>query len=429
VPRPDGRRAPPPALTFESLERSLDRTIARLTAPGAGPEARALLIEARRLRSVVANWRSIPPPPDAHEEMLDRVLHLSTAAGGPTEDEQGGYGGDASYPEISREQTDYGRFDDAENEQTEVWTEGGSRRPGPSTWQVQEEYVVHAERVVHGEPVEVARYDSIPASSARGVVVAEAVIVSEPHPVERQRSAPPHAAEGFLPDDPIARAGGAFTAEVQVVVRELRDPVDPLLVLLCDPYSDRADAFRSLRRKLATAGGPRVIAVSSAEACEGKTTSALNLALALREGARGRVLLVEANLRAPRLAALLGFEPPECLSDQLLAHRTDPARPWVAVEQVPPLHVMAVNPAGKHPPVLDAVSFASGMESLKHAGYDYIIVDTPPVLGGVDTNLVADHVDGIVLTTRVERSTRRSMKRAADQLSPAPILGVLMIEA
>src|SRR5262249_53895520 len=66
--------------SFGSLERTLDRTIDALSQATA-PQARALLIEARRLRSVVANWRSIPPPADVHDEMLDRVLQLSTAVG------------------------------------------------------------------------------------------------------------------------------------------------------------------------------------------------------------------------------------------------------------------------------------------------------------------------------------------------------------
>ena len=70
-----------PSSSFTSLERTLDRTIECLVAGAQSREARALLIEARRLRSVVANWRSIPPPTDVHDEMLDRVLQLSTAVG------------------------------------------------------------------------------------------------------------------------------------------------------------------------------------------------------------------------------------------------------------------------------------------------------------------------------------------------------------
>ena len=70
-----------PSSSFASMERTLDRAIECLTSGPQTREARALLIEARRLRSVVANWRSIPPPADVHDEMLDRVLQLSTAVG------------------------------------------------------------------------------------------------------------------------------------------------------------------------------------------------------------------------------------------------------------------------------------------------------------------------------------------------------------
>jgi hypothetical protein len=68
-------------LSFASLERTLDRTIESLMKGEASKESRALLIEARRLRSVVANWRSIPPPSDVYDEMLDRVLNIIEKAG------------------------------------------------------------------------------------------------------------------------------------------------------------------------------------------------------------------------------------------------------------------------------------------------------------------------------------------------------------
>src|SRR5262249_20153207 len=81
VARAVGGGATVPSSSFASLERTLDRTIDCLVASPQNREARAPLIEARRLRSVIANWRSIPPPPDVYDEMLDRVLQLSTAVG------------------------------------------------------------------------------------------------------------------------------------------------------------------------------------------------------------------------------------------------------------------------------------------------------------------------------------------------------------
>src|SRR6185436_8152706 len=71
--------APPSTRTV--IERSIDETIARLSRTDPSPQSRAFLIEARRLKSVMATWRAIPPPADARREMLARVMHLAAAAG------------------------------------------------------------------------------------------------------------------------------------------------------------------------------------------------------------------------------------------------------------------------------------------------------------------------------------------------------------
>src|SRR5262249_50052176 len=154
----------------------------------------------------------------------------------------------------------------------------------------------------------------------------------------------------------------------------------------------------ALRRKLATWPNARVLGITSAHPGEGKTVFALNLALTLREGARGRVLIVEANLHAPHVGKLLGFPTPECFLAQLDRHVTEPRAPWCGAGPMPKPPVRAIDPQREHKPVLDPVAFSMGMERLKAAGYDYIVIDSPSVLGGVDCNVIADHVDGMILT-------------------------------
>jgi Mrp family chromosome partitioning ATPase len=216
-----------------------------------------------------------------------------------------------------------------------------------------------------------------------------------------------------------------------IVVRgvKLADPKPAALAFLDDAGSPRADAYRSLRRKLAASGNPRVVGVTSAGRAEGKTTLACNLALALRESARGRVLLVEANHRAPSLAKLLGFPPPKCFLDQLARHVDDPDAPWIAAEPLPRWHVMAIDAAPNRAPLLDPVAFAAGIAQLKKADYEYIVVDSPPVLGGADGNVIADVVETTIFAALPMRSKRREMRRAVEQLEPAPVLGVVVLEA
>lgn len=207
------------------------------------------------------------------------------------------------------------------------------------------------------------------------------------------------------------------------------DP-DPRLVLLREPDSARSAAFRVMRHRIVDRGDPRVIAVTSAGARDGKTTCAANLALALGELGRAKVLLLEANFRAPQIAVMFGFLPPECFSAQLQRHRDKPLDPWSIVEVfTPSLHVLAVKPGELNRPLLDAPAFAIALEMLQRIGYDYIVIDTPPVLGSADANLIEDYVDATVLACRSGQTTGRALRAAIDQLSPNKLLGVALLDA
>jgi protein-tyrosine kinase len=208
-----------------------------------------------------------------------------------------------------------------------------------------------------------------------------------------------------------------------------RDADDARLVLVHEPDSDRAAAFRVLRHHLHAAGNPGVIAVSSPRRGEGKTTTAVNLAISLAECGRAKVLLVETHLRRPQLAEIFRFTPPWCFAEQLASHRHQPLLPWSLVE-IPQLwlHVAAVNPHSDRTQLLDAPAFAIAMERLRLGGYDYIVIDTPSVLGSADINLVQDAVDGIALALTAKRSTARDLRRTLDQLGDNKIVGTVFLQ-
>jgi Mrp family chromosome partitioning ATPase len=204
---------------------------------------------------------------------------------------------------------------------------------------------------------------------------------------------------------------------------------DRRLALVIDPDSDRAAAFRVLRHHLLELGRPQVIIVSSPLQGEGKTTTALNLALALAECGRAKVLLAETHVRRPQLANVFKLVPPWCFAEQLAAHRHQPMLPWSLVE-IPQLwlHVAAINPRIEKTQLLDAPAFTIAMERLRLGGYEHIVIDAPPVLGSADVNLMADSADAVVFALRARHSNTRDVRRAIDQIGANKVVGTVIVE-
>lgn len=207
------------------------------------------------------------------------------------------------------------------------------------------------------------------------------------------------------------------------------EPPDPRLALVADPDSERSAAFRVLRHHLMQVGKPQCVVVSSPGPGEAKTTTAVNLALALAECGRAKVLLVETNLRRPQLSAIFRFTPPWCFAEQLAAHRHQPMMPWSLIE-IPQLwlHVGAINPQIQKTQLLDGPAFAIAMERLRLGGYDHIVIDGPPVLGSADVNLMADAADAVVFAVRAQKSTTRALRRAMEQLGDHKIAGTVLVQ-
>ena len=226
-----------------------------------------------------------------------------------------------------------------------------------------------------------------------------------------------------------AKSGGG-APQIDLTQHHLPDePPDPRLALVIDPDSERSASFRVLRHHLLEVGRPQVVIVSSPGPGDGKTTTAVNLALALAECGRAKTLLVETHVRRPQFTEIFKFMPPWCFAEQLAAHRHQPTMPWSLVD-VPQLwlHIAAINPRIAQTQLLDGPAFAIAMERLRTAGYDHIVVDAPPVLGSADVNLMADAADSVVFALRARRSTTRDLRRAIEQLGGKKIAGTVLLE-
>jgi Mrp family chromosome partitioning ATPase len=76
---------------------------------------------------------------------------------------------------------------------------------------------------------------------------------------------------------------------------------------------------------------------------------------------------------------------------------------------------------------LDRRSFALCVEDMREAGYDYIVVDGPAVLDSADANVLAEHVDGVLLAGWARRTRARTLRSAVDQLGAGKLLGFVVL--
>jgi len=209
---------------------------------------------------------------------------------------------------------------------------------------------------------------------------------------------------------------------------ELPARADARLVMLREPESVRARSYRLLQHRLLARSDPRVIVVTSAEPGEGKTTVAVNLALALADETMARILLVEANLRRPVFAKLFCFEPRESFVGRMAEHR----------EVVPPYSVAAILgtrlqvaalPLSVAPDArLDRLLLGTAIGDLRDV-YDYIVIDAASVLESADTDVVAECADGVIVAARSRKSRKDALRRAVRELSPATVLGTVLLDS
>ena len=207
------------------------------------------------------------------------------------------------------------------------------------------------------------------------------------------------------------------------------------LPFVSDVYAEMAASFRSLRHKLQAIEGVRVIAITSPHKSEGKTTCAVNLAMAFAEHGTS-VLLVEGSWQRPAIATGLGFTPPTCFARQVEALSARQVGPggdgndfrWRATAAYfLNLHVLAVDPKLTEPALLSGAAFAIALTSLRDSPYECIIVDGPSVFESADMNIIEDSVDGVVFAVKSGSTRGRDLERAKEQLEPVNVLGSVLM--
>jgi succinoglycan biosynthesis transport protein ExoP len=192
--------------------------------------------------------------------------------------------------------------------------------------------------------------------------------------------------------------------------------------------SNFSESFRGVRTNLLFSSadeGSRSVVVTSTGPGEGKTIVATNLAVALAQASQ-RVLLVDADMRKPRVHTVFDKPREPGLSNVLVGN----AKSSDAVHKttVPGLWVMA---AGLHPPnpaeLLGSKRFKDFLVSLAQH-FDWVIIDTPPVMAVTDSSVVAHLATGVLFVVGAEMTSRYAAQRALEQLehSRAKFVGAVL---
>jgi capsular exopolysaccharide synthesis family protein len=204
--------------------------------------------------------------------------------------------------------------------------------------------------------------------------------------------------------------------------------VDPMLCTHYQSSSISSEAYRSVRTALYfnTHGvGHQVIQVTSPNVSDGKSTLAANLAVSIAQSGK-RTIIIDADCRRPRVHKIFNVPADAGLAGVIAGH-TDLASA-IKPSAVPNLSVMPCGPRPANPAELLTSPRFKELLDLIRAQYDFVIVDTPPLLVVTDPCVVAPRVDGVVLAIRVTKNGRPFAERAKEVLVSlgANILGVVV---
>jgi protein-tyrosine kinase len=237
-------------------------------------------------------------------------------------------------------------------------------------------------------------------------------------------SPPPHVAAG----KPRVKRISADEPAWQVR-RAARADVDDHLVSILDPMSAEAEQYRTLCCAIEQAHADAhlgVVAVTSPGVADGKTLTAINLAATLAQAPENRVLLIDADLRNPSVGHQLGIDNWEGpgLIDAILNPNFD----LKDVERPLAAFGLSVVTAGQ--------GFESPYETLKsprlqalvedaRRRYDYILVDTPPLVPVPDCRLIGRWVEGFLIVVTAHYTPKKSLEEALNIVEPAKVLGIV----
>ncbi|HJQ06455.1 MAG TPA: polysaccharide biosynthesis tyrosine autokinase, partial [Nocardioides sp.] len=181
-------------------------------------------------------------------------------------------------------------------------------------------------------------------------------------------------------------------------------------------FAARTEAFRLLRTNLQFIdldNQPRCLVITSAVPGEGKTMTSTNLAVALAQTGR-RTLIIDADLRRPRVASTLGLDPAVGLTTALVG-KTEIADA-IQVHGPSGLHVLASGAKPPNPTEILQSRVTHDLIRRLRASYDTVIIDAPPLLPVADASVLSTLADGVIVVIRHAHTTRDQVTEAVNRI-------------
>lgn len=205
------------------------------------------------------------------------------------------------------------------------------------------------------------------------------------------------------------------------------DEMNKRRIALLQPDSFVAEQFRTLRARIDSISAERPLhslMVTSALAGEGKTTASINLALVMAMQINQRVLLVDCDMRKPKIHHSLGIQPKIGLAEVLMGDGSL-EEAIVPIEDVA-LHVLPVHRLPSNPAELLSTSHMRELLGEITAKYDKVVLDTPAALSLPDSKTLSDLVDGIVIVVRADTTPQVDVEATLELLDRRRMLGLVL---
>jgi non-specific protein-tyrosine kinase len=271
----------------------------------------------------------------------------------------------------------------------------------------------YAEPISRPAPAPFINREDSRVSHAEPAPLAAPVVAHEPHEAREAREA----------------RQAREAQEAQEAQQATKWTIHRVLAASSQPNSSAAEQYRSLRSRITQAENGhslRVIQVTSPSKGDGKTVTALNLALTMAQEYQQRIAIVDCDLRQPQVHALLGLPPGPGLADVLAGIATLDD----ALIHLPDQHltVLRAGRAQERPAELLGSGAMRRIVDALRTQFDRVIVDSAPTQVA-DPGAMAQLADGLLVVVRAGRTTRPAITHALETLPAAKILGLVFNES